>query len=414
MNPLNNLIKWFTYPLAIPFWNIAAPIIGGIISGYGAKKGAKESASATRDAAQAQLEASMPWGLTSPLGVTAFDREARTGEVTLSPELQALSDRYYGRIDEGIAPELTAYRGGLLTGIAQPVGLPTEMGALRSGYLKSALAEQGATLDPRLTDIRGGMLTSAAARQARGELDPYQLAKHLETKEEALYAPREERDRLAKEARLAAQGRLGLEVGGRGGMADLLEAQSMARATRDVGRLERAQQIADLEQARTGRELTAARDIDLMRDISRRRSIEDLKGATDIESFFDILRGRKREDVSQSLLLGELPRTREAEDVQNYLNIMAQAQGMFSPSLQLGQSMGTSMAGINKELARAGQAQGATTAGLYGGIGSQISDMAKPGGLFGSWKVAPSQPGVPNQGILPTPTGAPTYTPLFR
>lgn len=197
MNPLNNLIKWFTYPLAIPFWNIVAPIVGSLISSRGAKKAADRSASTQEAAAQLQYQQSLPWSTTGMFGGATFDEEGRTAELTLSPELQAQADRLFGR-------------------------------------------------------------AGVTAEQVEGMMgDPFAMQQELYRQQKELFAPQQERERLNLEARLAEQGTL-FATGGIEKMRALQEAQQQQDLARQVQSLGQVQDLIDRYRGREAEDISQA------------------------------------------------------------------------------------------------------------------------------------------------------------
>ena len=162
----------------------AAMLGGSIISGLGARSAAKRNAAAQDRAAQLAYEQSLPWSTSGMFGSATFDEDGRTAEMTLSPELQAHYDRLFGRA--------------------------------------GATAEQ--------VEAMSG--------------DPFAMQQKLYEQQKGLFAPQQERERLAMENRLRAQGMLGA-TGGQMRMGTLLESQQMQDLARQVQSMEQAQQLID-------------------------------------------------------------------------------------------------------------------------------------------------------------------------
>ena len=171
-------------------WIAAAAAVGGsLISSYGANKAAKKGAASADRAAELAYKQSLPWDVKGMFGSATFDEGGRTSEIKLDPEMQKLYDRLYGR----------------------------------AGGYGEQVAAMGDT--------------------------PLAVEKRFYDKQKAISAPGEERERLALESRLLAQGMLG-STGGAGRMQTLLEAQGMKDLVRRSDAASQSQQLLDLYRTR--------------------------------------------------------------------------------------------------------------------------------------------------------------------
>jgi len=159
-----------------------AKLLGGVIQGNAAQDAAQTSASAQIEAARIAADAAKfrPVGVASRFGASKFGYDAQ-GNLTsagyqMSPELKAQQDALMGISNQA----LTQYQG------AQAATAPLGQGAqtlfgLGQGYLSTSPQEQA--------------------------------AKYMQ-EQQALLAPSREREMAALQARLQAQGRGGLAIGG--------------------------------------------------------------------------------------------------------------------------------------------------------------------------------------------------------
>ena len=159
---------------------IAAPIAGSLIAARGARKAAQTQADAATRAAQLQYEAAMPKNVQSIFGTFGYDDETKQATIGLAPELEKI--------------------------------------------------------------YRDRLARSAEATQAISAYDPRTYQQQFYEEQQALAAPAEERQRLAMENRLRAQGLLGATTGGIQ-MQSLLESQ----ATKDLARRAEARSAAQQE-----------------------------------------------------------------------------------------------------------------------------------------------------------------------
>jgi len=156
------------------------PLIGSMISSSGARSAARTQADAADRAAAAQLAAMKPKDVESLFGTFTYDDETGTAKLGLSPELEKI--------------------------------------------------------------YRDRLARSAEATQAISAYDPRTYQQQFYEEQQALAAPAEERQRLAMENRLRAQGLLGATTGGIQ-MQSLLESQ----ATKDLARRAEARSAAQQE-----------------------------------------------------------------------------------------------------------------------------------------------------------------------
>jgi len=200
INPIGWFLTKLVMPLQLNFWEIAAPIVGGLIGASGAKSAAKTSAAASDRAAQLAYEQSLPWGMAGLFGSATFDEDGKLGQVTLAPELQEHYDRLLAR---GVAT------GETLAGFAG---------------------------------------------------DPFELQQQIYEQQRELFAPQQEEERLALENRLLAQGMLGA-TGGQQRMGALLESQQMQDLARQGQALTQAQQLVDLYRGREAEDIGLATEL---------------------------------------------------------------------------------------------------------------------------------------------------------
>jgi hypothetical protein len=164
-------------------------VAGAVIGGVMANKSAKKSAAAQDRAADLAYQQSLPWDVSGMFGSATFDEDGRAADIQLDPEMKALYDRLYGRA---------------------------------GGY-----AEQV---------------------EAMGK-DPLAMQQKFYEEQKAIAAPGEEKDRLALENRLLAQGMLG-STGGASRMGELQTAQGMKDLVRRADAMSQSQQMLDLYRTR--------------------------------------------------------------------------------------------------------------------------------------------------------------------
>jgi hypothetical protein len=180
----------------MPWGAIAGAVVGGVM----ANKAAKKSAASQDRAADLAYEQSLPWDVKGMFGSATFDEEGRAADIQLDPEMQKLYDRLYGRA---------------------------------GGY-----AEQ---------------------IEAMGK-DPLAMEQKFYEQQKAIAAPGEEKERLALESRLLAQGMLG-STGGAGRTQTLLEAQGMKDLVRRSDAMSQSQQLHDLYRTRETGDIKQALNI---------------------------------------------------------------------------------------------------------------------------------------------------------
>jgi hypothetical protein len=180
----------------MPWGAVAGAVVGGVM----ANKAAKKSAASQDRAADLAYEQSLPWDVKGMFGSATFDEEGRAADIQLDPEMQKLYDRLYGRA---------------------------------GGY-----AEQ---------------------IEAMGK-DPLAMEKKFYEQQKAIAAPGEEKERLALESRLLAQGMLG-STGGAGRTQTLLEAQQMKDLVRRSDAMSQSQQLHDLYRTRETGDIKQALNI---------------------------------------------------------------------------------------------------------------------------------------------------------
>ena len=200
INPIGWFLTKLVMPLQFNFWEIAAPIVGGLIGASGAKSAAKTSAAASDRAAQLAYEQSLPWGMAGLFGSATFDEDGKLGQVTLAPELQEHYDRLLAR---GVAT------GETLAGFAG---------------------------------------------------DPFALQKQIYEQQRELFRPQQEEEFYAMENRLLAQGILGADAGKKR-LEALHKGHQIQDLARQTQALTQAQDLIDLYRGREVEDIGLATDI---------------------------------------------------------------------------------------------------------------------------------------------------------
>jgi hypothetical protein len=179
-------------------WIAAAAAVGGsLISGYGANKAAKKGAASADRAAELAYKQSLPWDVKGMFGGAKFDEEGRSAEISLSPEMQTLYDKYTGR----------------------------------SSKISDRVAAMGD--------------------------DPEAMQRRFYEEQKAIYAPQDEKDIQALESRLLAQGMLG-STGGQGRMKTLRSAMFDRDLKARFAAFDKVQALQNAERARESEDLTRA------------------------------------------------------------------------------------------------------------------------------------------------------------
>jgi hypothetical protein len=177
-------------------WAAVATIGGSVITGLGASSAASKNRDAQMYAADKAYEQSLPWNTSGMFGTATFDPDTRESSMELSPEMQALYDRLYGRADATSA----------------------ELKAMGTG--------------------------EDAQRKFYNE-------------QRSLFAPGDARKRLGVENRLRSQGRLAT-TGGAQSMGEFDYSQQMSDYNRQVDAYDRAQSQIGLLRDREASDLTQA------------------------------------------------------------------------------------------------------------------------------------------------------------
>jgi len=238
-----------------------AAVAGAVVSGYMQNKAAKKAASAQERAGELAYQRSLPGSTKGLFGEAKFDGKDATLE--LSPELQAQYERLMGRAGT-TAEQVAAY-----------------------------------------------------------SADPFEAQKQLYEQQRGLFEPQRAKERLSREARLLAQGRLGTTGG-----AGEIEAAETAYGMQDLAR-----QVGAFDQA---------------------------------QGMINQLRAREAEDIKQSLILGELPLS--------YAQLSRGIASGVSPAAQFaGQQAGQAALGL-----------GGTQAAFWSQLGQQGSTYNQQGYRTGS------------------------------
>ena len=189
INPIKDVLVKAVVPLQLGFWEIAAPIVGGLIGASGAKSAAKTTAAAQESAAQLAYQQSLPWATRGMFGEATFDEPTRTVDITGAPQFQEMAERYLER----------------------------------------------------------SAIPGAEAAALMGS--PWEAQQKIYEQQKALFAPKQEEQRQALESRLLAQGMLG-STGGQKRLAALEEGFAMEDLARQAQALTQAQQMIDLYRGR--------------------------------------------------------------------------------------------------------------------------------------------------------------------
>ena len=122
--------------------------------------------------------------------------------------------------------------------------------SVRFGTSTTQVGPEGITseLDPALANIQGGLI--GQAQQAMGQ--PAATAEDLYSQLRGLQTPEEQRQRLALENRLAAQGRLGVQTSAYGGTPEQLAFEQAIQEAQNQAALQATMSAPQLEQQRIG------------------------------------------------------------------------------------------------------------------------------------------------------------------
>ena len=122
--------------------------------------------------------------------------------------------------------------------------------SVRFGTSTTQVGPEGITseLDPALANIQGGLI--GQAQQAMGQ--PATTAEDLYSQLRGLQTPEEQRQRLALENRLAAQGRLGVQTSAYGGTPEQLAFEQAIQEAQNQAALQATMSAPQLEQQRIG------------------------------------------------------------------------------------------------------------------------------------------------------------------
>ena len=274
-------------------------VAGAAVSGLMQNRAAKKAASAQREAGELAYQRSLPGTTKGLFGEASYSGKDAT--LSLAPDLQAQYDRLMGRAG------------------------------------------------------------TTAEQVGKYSADPFAAQQQLYEQQRGLFAPQREKERLSREARLLAQGRLGT-TGGAGEIEAAETAYGMQDLARQVGSFDQAQQM-----------LTQ-------------------------------LRAREAADIQQGLTLGQLP--------MEYAKLSQGMSSAISPAAQFaGQQAGQAAVGLGGTQAafwsQLGQQQGTYNQQGYrtGSTPSTLGNMFSGiGGLFGG-SGSTSTSALQQAGTNTSPTG---------
>ena len=172
-------------------------VLGGAISSGGGMMAGKGYAKDVGGFAEQAWQRSAPWGVSGAFGETQWDPATMQGTLELSPELQAHYERSLGRAGD------------------------------TAGFI------------------------------SQFEADPFEAQRRLYEQQKGLFAPQQQREQLALENRMRAQGMLG-GTGGQMRMGTLLEKQQMKDLARQVQSMDQAQQLIDTYRTREKGDISQA------------------------------------------------------------------------------------------------------------------------------------------------------------
>lgn len=396
---------------------IAAPVIGGAMSIFGAK----ESASAARDAAStsanAQVRAAQiaaesskfrPVGVTTGFGTSNFGYDEAgnltTAGYTLNPELTQLRDQYLRQAYANQTPQQIATAAqGMLSGVGNMYNLA---GQLMPTSTVRNISPEAQALAQRYSGVSAALMPSTFQTGASPEAQAYaenlrqislnlapktydtaQAAKTYMTEQQAVLEASRNQQYANLQNQLAQSGRAGLAVGGDGGML--------------AANPEMAAYYNSLQQQ--NRELAAQAT-----DVARARLFQDVQASTGLQGQAltaqqqaeQIARQNMMQNVATSLGYGtegyntqvageNLARQRYAED-------LGLATGLYSGA--------TGLLGQYSPLISGSYAPAQTQLGLAGGIEGMGQGALDIGTAIGGRTTAAAQAGA--QGLLSAQTNA--------
>ena len=307
-------------------WDAIIGIGSSLIAGKQARDAQKESTQAQKEAADVAYERALPWSTGGLFGAAAFDPTTRTALQTLSPELRKQYDAYLR--EAGLhAKDIPASQ--------------------KEFYRQRALAKA------KEADYATQM---GYAKQYEG--DPIAAGKKFYEQQKAVYAPEQEKARLAQEARLLAQGRLG-STGGAGQIEALRKAQEQVDLQAQLAATDKAQKLIDSYRNRAAAEQQMA-------GMFRGRGTEE-------QALIDTYRGRRASDLGMVESLGLLPS-----------GYSTAGQGIGAGMSNIAQSAAQMQSSAAKQLAD-------TTAAGWGGLAGAVGNV----NWNDTFKQQPQQPQQP-------------------
>jgi len=404
------------------------PVVTTGVGYYTAKQGEKameQSAEASDRAAELAYQRSLPWSTGGLFGAAAFDPKTRRALQTLSPELKAQYDQYLkqSKTHGAYIPQaqaefarqraLAKAREGQFT--KQLGYIPAErrryeeqMGRVPGAekeFEKQMGRAEGTEADYKAQMAKVAGAESDFAKQrayaAKMEGDPIAAGKKFYEMQKAVYAPEQEKQRLALESRLLSQGMLG-STGGKARQEALLTAQGQQDLQAQADATKQAQQMIDKYRGRSAEEQRLA-------DVYRRRGSEEQKRgdlysnrAMQQQKLMDMYRGRGlqhqdlmdkyrqrasqeqawagmfRDRSKQEQALIDTYRARRASDLG-----MVESLGKLPQSYSaLGQGIGQGMSGIAQSAAgmqqSAAQGMADASAAKWGGVASNVGKYLSP------------------------------------
>jgi hypothetical protein len=183
--------------------------------------------------------------------ITDLAQRSASEQARIGQEAQAASAFRPFTVSTGFGGVTTTPEGGYATALAPSLaGQQQQLQGITSGLLggMGGVAPDVSGIQQQALGGVGGFLTSATAPMAQREADVYERIR-------ATQRPEEQRQQLALEERLAAQGRTGLRTAQFGGSPEqfaLAQAQEEAKARASLAALEQAQaeQLCGVQESR--------------------------------------------------------------------------------------------------------------------------------------------------------------------
>ena len=351
-------------------WGQLASLAIGALGASKQRKSARRAEEAAVEAADLAYERSQPWDVQGAFGQATYDLEGKQLTMGLSEPWQSEYD---------IAMAGAGEQRAKLPGIQAEYDRQRALAAGQEGGYATQMARVGgaqADYDKQMGLISGSEADYATQRGYAAQLegDPMAAGKKFYDMQKAIFAPEQEKDRLALESRLLSQGMLG-STGGAGRQEALRKAQSQQDLEAQYAGLDKAQQMISTYRGRAGEEQAMidayrgrGREAQAQEDVYRGRAgMEDARvgmfrgRANEEQAMIDSVRARGATDLGMAETIGQLP--------QKYA--------------QTGSQQGANLASIagaaGKMQSSAAQAGAASQSNIYGKQAGQFKD------LVGNW-----------------------------